>query len=114
MGVCRFDLPSIELIAESLGPDEGLVFAHDAASLAAKSMCNLTGRVCDDDIVFSPASAPGGYDDLIASSVTKKIGRVEAAAASLEDVLCSKEEVRREEDARPALVIRAFLRDRDT
>jgi hypothetical protein len=51
---------------------------------------------------------------LIASSVTVQVGGVEVAAASLEDVLRSKEEVGREKDARAALVIRAFLRDRDT
>jgi hypothetical protein len=92
--------------------DEGLVFAHDAASLAAMSMLNLTCRAGDFDIVFSPAAAPGGYDDLIASSVTVRVGGVEVAAASLEDVLRSKEEVGREKDARAALVIRAYLRDR--
>ena len=77
------------------------------------SMLNLTCRAGDLDIVFSPAATPGGYDDLIASSVTVQVGGVEVAAASLEDVLRSKEEVGREKDARAALVIRAFLRDRD-
>jgi hypothetical protein len=81
--------------------DEVLVFAHDAASLAM-SMLNLNCRAGDFDIVFAPAAAPGGYEDLIASSVTVQVGGVEAAAASLEDLLRSKEQVGREKDIRAA------------
>ena len=94
--------------------EEGLPFDHDAASLAAMAMLNLTCAAGDFDIVFSPAAAPGGFDDLIGSSVTAQVGDDEVAVASLEDVLRSKEEVGREKDVRAALVIRTYLRDRQT
>ena len=94
--------------------EEGLPFAHDAGSLAAMAMLNLTCAAGDFDIVFSPAAAPGGFDDLIGSSVTAQVGDDEVAVASLEDVLRSKEEVGREKDVRAALVIRTYLRDRQT
>jgi hypothetical protein len=90
----------------------GLPFDHDAASLAALAMLNLTCAAGDFDIVFSPAAAPGGFDDLVGSSVRAQVGDEEVAVASLEDVLRSKEEVGREKDVRAALVIRAYLRDR--
>lgn len=94
--------------------DEGLVFAHDPASLSGVSMLNLTCAAGDFDIVFAPAGAPSGYDDLVENSVVVRVGKVDVAAASIEDVLRSKEEVGREKDARAALVLRTFLRDRPT
>jgi hypothetical protein len=48
--------------------DEGLTFSHDAKSLATMAMLNLTCAAGDFDLVFSPAAAPGGFDDLVASS----------------------------------------------
>ncbi|HWF14691.1 MAG TPA: hypothetical protein VG244_00780 [Acidimicrobiales bacterium] len=77
-------------------------------------MLNLTCAAGDFDIVFAPAGAPAGYDDLVENSVVVRVGKVDVAAASIEDVLRSKEEVGREKDARAALVLRAFLRDRPT
>jgi hypothetical protein len=92
--------------------DEGLPFAHDAASLAAMAMLNLTCEAGDFDVVFSPAAAPSGFDELVGSSVRIRVGSEDVSVASLEDVLRSKEEVGREKDVRAALVLRAFLRDR--
>jgi hypothetical protein len=94
--------------------DEGLVFAHDPASLSGIAMLNLTCAAGDFDIVFAPAGAPSGYEELVENSVVLRVGEVEVAAASIEDVLRSKEEVGREKDIRAALVLRAFLRDRPT
>jgi hypothetical protein len=92
--------------------EEGLPFDHDATSLGATEMLNLTCAAGDFDIVFTPAAAPGGFDDMVGSSVRARVGREDVALASLEDVLRSKEEVGREKDVRAALVIRAHLRDR--
>lgn len=92
--------------------DEGLAFAHDSISLSAMAMLNLTCAAGDFDIVFAPAGAPLGYDDLVENSVVIRVGEVDVVAASIEDVLRSKEEVGREKDARAAFVLRAFLRDR--
>lgn len=92
--------------------EEGIPFDHDATSLAAMEMLNLTCAAGDFDIVFAPAAAPGGFDDLAGSSVRARVGDEEVALASLEDVLRSKEEVGREKDVRAALVIRSHLKDR--
>lgn len=94
--------------------DEGLAFAHDPTSLSGMAMLNLTCAAGDFDIVFVPAGAPSGYDDLVENSVVVRVGEIDVAAASIEDVLHSKEEVGREKDSRAALVLRAFLRDRQT
>ena len=66
------------------------------------------------DIVFAPAAAPDGYDDLVGKAILIRVGDVEASAASLEDVLRSKEEVGRDKDARAAFVLCAFLREQGT
>ncbi|HEY1832785.1 MAG TPA: hypothetical protein VGG38_21280 [Acidimicrobiales bacterium] len=92
--------------------DEGLAFAHDPTSLAGMAMLNLTCAPGDFDIVFAPAGSPSGYEELIGNSVLIRVGEVEVSAASVEDVLRSKEEVGREKDVRAVLVLRAFLRDR--
>ena len=49
--------------------DEGLVFEHDSASLSGMAMLNLTCAAGDFDIVFAPAGAPAGYEDLVEDSV---------------------------------------------
>jgi len=49
--------------------------------------------------------------ELIATAVRVRIGEEDVVVASLEDVLRSKEEVRREKDARAALVIRTYLQN---
>ena len=94
--------------------DEGLVFAHDQTSLAGMAMLNLTCASGDFDIVFSPAGAPSGYEELVGNSVVIRVGELEVAVVSIEDVLRSKEEVGRDKDVRAALVLRAFLREHPT
>jgi hypothetical protein len=49
--------------------DEGLAFAHDQTSLAGMAMLNLTCASGDFDIVFAPAGAPSGYDELVENAV---------------------------------------------
>jgi hypothetical protein len=66
----------------------------------------------DFDIVFAPAGAPSGYDELLGNSVVIRVGALKVAAASIEDVLRSKEEVGRDKDVRAAVVLRKFLRER--
>ena len=92
--------------------EEGLVFSHDAASLARMEMLNLTCPAGDFDLVFAPAAAPSGYDDLVQRSVAISVGRQHARAASLEDVLRSKEEAGREKDIRALPLLRRFLGQR--
>jgi len=91
--------------------EEGLPFSHDARSLAAMEMLNLTSPAGDFDIVFSPAGTRNGYDDLEHQSVMIKVGSQEVRAASLADVVRSKEEAGREKDIRVLPALRRFLRD---
>ena len=90
------------------------MFAHDQTSLAGVAMLNLTCASGDFDIVFSPAGAPLGYEELVGNSVVIRVGELEVAVVSIEDVLRSKEEVGRDKDVRAALVLRAFLREHPT
>ncbi len=92
--------------------DEGLPFAHDATSLAHMSMLNLTCAAGDFDLVFTPAAASAGYEDLIGDSVLIEVGGEHARAASLEDILRSKEEAGREKDVRAVVVLRRFVSGR--
>lgn len=89
--------------------EEGLLFSHDAASLGRVEMLNLTCRSGDFDLVFFPAAAPSGYDDLVQRSVAISVGAQTARAASLADVLKSKEEAGREKDVRALPALRKFL-----
>jgi hypothetical protein len=92
--------------------DQGLPFAHDATSLSQMAMLNLTCAAGDFDILFAPSAAPAGYEGLIGDSVRIEVGGERTRAASLEDILRSKEEAGREKDVRAAVVLRRFLRDR--
>ncbi len=62
-------------------------------------------------MVFAPAAAPHGYDDLVGRSVAIRIGDQAARAASLADVVRSKEEAGLGKDIRALPVLRQFLRD---
>jgi len=91
--------------------EEGLAFAHDGESLGGMQMLNLTCAAGDFDLVFTPAAAPSGYDDLVGRSVAIRIGNENARAASLEDVIRSKTEAGREKDIRTLPVLRQFVRE---
>lgn len=91
--------------------EKGLPFTHDAHSLAQMDMLNLTCPAGDFDIVFTPAGSPAGYEDLAPRSVLITVGRQGVQAASLADVVRSKEEAGREKDIRALPILRRFLRD---
>lgn len=91
--------------------EEGLPFSHDARSLARMGMLNLTCAAGDFDIVFSPAGSPAGYEDLAPRSVLITVGSQNVQAASLTDVVRSKEEAGRDKDIRVLPALRRFLRD---
>jgi hypothetical protein len=94
--------------------EEGLPFAHDAGSLARMDMLNLTCPAGDFDIVFHPAGARSGYDDLAPRSVLITVGDQDVRVASLADVIRSKEEAGRDKDIRALPAMRRFLRDLST
>ena len=73
--------------------------------MARMDMLNLTCAAGDFDIVFQPDGTPAGYEDLAPRSVLITVGDQNVRAASLADVIHSKEEAGRAKDIRvlPAL-----------
>ncbi len=88
--------------------DEPLPFHHDAASLAASRIWNLTTRFGDLDISFVP-SGTTGYDDLKRDAVTLILGDSTVRVASLADIVRSKEAAGRDKDRRALPVLRELL-----
>lgn len=88
--------------------DEPLEFDHDADSLGAVQMWNLSTAHGGLDISFTP-SGTTGYDDLRrdASEVTFRGLRLQVA--SLADVIRSKEAAGRDKDRRALPVLREIL-----
>ena len=88
---------------------EGLPFSCDGATLGRARIWNLitdAGRV---DVIFEP-SGTQGFDDLVRSAVSFQAFGVEVRAASLEDILRSKEASSRPQDQQDALVLREMLK----
>lgn len=75
---------------------EGLVFAHDAASLGRSKMWNLQCRLGAFDIAFEPAG--GGYHHLAARARLVTVQGVEIAVADLADIVASKRLANRPKD----------------
>ena len=90
---------------------EGLPFAHDATSLAGRSLLNLTCAAGDFDLVFLPAGT-SGYLDLANGGVAITVGGEAAVAASIEDIVRSKRAAGRTKDLRALVVLNRILRDR--
>jgi predicted nucleotidyltransferase len=89
---------------------DGLVFAHDAESLAMATIWNLVtdhGRL---DLTFLP-SGTTGYDDLAKDAIHLHILGAEVDVASLADVIRSKEAAAREKDRLVLPVLRRILEE---
>lgn len=89
---------------------EGLVFGHNADSLAGVRVWNLVtdhGRL---DVTFEP-SGTRGYDDLVRDAVHLTILGVEVDVASLADVIRSKEAAGRERDRLVLPVLRLIAEE---
>ena len=76
---------------------EGVVFGHDAASLAAVRMWNLVTDFGRLDLTFEP-SGTTGYADVARDALHLSILGVDVDVASLADVIRSKEAAGREKD----------------
>lgn len=88
---------------------EGLAFDCSAASLARADIWNLVTAAGRVDIIFHLAGIDG-YDTLRANAVHFEIHGSPLFAASLGDILRSKEAVDRPQDRQDAVVIREMLR----
>jgi hypothetical protein len=91
--------------------DEGLPFDHDAESLAAAGMWNLTTAHGDLDLTFVP-SGTTGYSDLVRDAEEAPFFGVAVRIASLADVIRSKQAANRPKDQRVLPVLREILANR--
>ncbi|GAC1327928.1 MAG: hypothetical protein NVSMB13_14640 [Mycobacteriales bacterium] len=85
-----------------------LLFAHDAASLAAVGAWHLTTRFGDLDISLVP-SGTRGYEDLRRDAIEIKIRGTTVLLASLADIVRSKDAAGRDKDRRALPVLRELL-----
>ena len=87
---------------------EPLKFSHDADSLAAARIWNLTTKYGDLDITVCPTGTQG-YDDLRRDAIEVTIRGVTVTLASLADIVRSKEAAGRDKDRRALPVLRELV-----
>ena len=87
---------------------EPLQFSHDADSLAAAQIWNLTTKYGDLDITVCPTGTQG-YDDLRRDAIRVTIRGVPVMLASLADIVRSKEAAGRDKDRRALPVLRELV-----
>jgi len=90
---------------------ERLAFDCSASTLARAELWNFVTSAGRLDVAFSP-SGTAGYDDLIRSAVSFDVFGVRLDAASLEDIMRSKEAADRPQDRQDVQIIREMLRQR--
>ena len=88
---------------------EGLPFDCSAESLGRGELWNLVTRAGRLDIAFTP-SGTGGYDDLARHAVPFRVFGVTIAAASLADIIRSKEAADRPQDRQDVILLRDMIR----
>lgn len=93
------------------GVPEGLDFDCSARTLARAGMWNLITSAGRLDLVFMPAGTEG-YEDLVREAVEYKVFGIDLKAASLEDIIRSKEASDRLQDRQDVAVMREMLRRR--
>lgn len=92
---------------------EGLPFDGSAAALARASLWNLVTDAGRLDVAFLPAGTEG-YADLRRDAVRFDVFGVELLAASLLDIVRSKEASDRPQDRQDVVVLREMLRRKGT
>jgi len=88
---------------------EGLVFDCSAATLGRASMWNLVTNAGRLDIAFVPAGTKG-YEDLARDAEQFKAFGVKFLAASLDDIIRSKEAADRPKDRSDVVLLRELKR----
>lgn len=88
---------------------EGLVFDCSAQTLSRAEMWNLVTAAGRLDLAFRP-SGTAGYEDLIQGALRFEVYGTELLAASLEDIIRSKEAADRPQDRQDVLIMREILR----
>jgi hypothetical protein len=90
---------------------EGLPFDCSASMLERADMWNLVTSAGRLDVAFVP-SGTDGFDDLSRGAVRFGVYGVELLAASLEDIVRSKQAADRPQDRQDVVIIREMLRDK--
>jgi len=90
---------------------DGLPFDFSAESLSGALFWNLTTKAGRLDVIFEPAGTKG-YEDLTTSALSLQVFGVEVRAASLQDIVRSKQASDRPQDRQDAIVLRQMLRER--
>ena len=88
---------------------EGLAFDCSAATLGRASMWNLVTSAGRLDLAFEP-SGTSGYNDLIEGAVRYEVFGAELHAASLADIIRSKEAADRPQDRQDVIILREMLK----
>lgn len=91
--------------AEGVDP---LPFDHDADSLAAVNIWNLTTRYGDLDVTLRP-SGTEGYADLRRDAIEIELRGTTVRLASLADIVRSKEAAGRDKDRRALPILRELV-----
>ena len=91
---------------------EGLPFDCSEQALARADMWNLVTSAGRLDVAFVP-SGTSGYDDLVQKAVRFDVFGVRLVAASLEDIIRSKEAADRPQDRQDVVILREMLRRRN-
>jgi hypothetical protein len=88
---------------------EGLPFSCDAVTLARAKLWNLVTDAGRVGIIFEPVGTLG-YEDLARSAVIFHVFGLDVRAASLKDILRSKQASRRPQDQQDVIVLREMLK----
>jgi hypothetical protein len=104
-------LKALDAKIRTQGVERGLAFDHDAVSLAAAGVWNLTTRYGDLDISFVP-NGTDGYADLVREASNTEILGVVVPVASLADIIRSKQAANRPKDQRVLPTLREILANR--
>jgi hypothetical protein len=88
---------------------EGLAFDRSAAALSRARMWNLVTSAGRLDIAFEP-SGTKGYDDLVEGAERFEAFGVRFLAASLDDIIRSKQATGRAKDEDDVVILRALKR----
>jgi hypothetical protein len=102
-------LRELEARVYTEGVPEGLAFDCSAATLGRAELWNLVTSAGRMDVAFLP-SGTEGYEDLVAGAVSFEVFGVELLAASLRDIIRSKEAADRPQDRQDVIILRELLR----
>jgi hypothetical protein len=90
---------------------EGLAFDVSAATLARADIWNLVTAAGRLDVVFVP-SGTDGFEDLEPGAVPFEVYGTRILAASLEDIVRSKQAADRPQDRQDVVILREIMRKR--